>query len=106
MKRLVYFFAIIFLSSCTERVPRQPERLPDDEIPAYREASIKMSKFVVLEDSAFRLTISKEKASENGVPEKYYQRIKEEIDFTNYTIKECNKKGMPIDVDKYWQTRD
>ena len=106
MRMLAYFFVILFLSGCTERVPGQPERLAEDELPAYREASAKMSKYIELEDSAFHLTISKEKALENGVSEKYYLRIQQELDFTNYTIKECNKKGMPIDIDDYWQTRD
>lgn len=60
-----------------------------------------MIQYIVLEDSAYHFTISKEKALENGISEKYYDRMQQELDFANYTIREYNKKGIPITVPEY-----
>lgn len=96
---LIVIAVSIFLASCAGKAPNQPEKLPDDEIPAFREAAAKMSKYIVMEDSAFHFTISKEEAFDLGVSEKYYDRIQQELDYTNYLIKEeYNKMGIPIEM--------
>lgn len=102
MRKIIYVFLLILFSGCAEKAPKQPGRLPDKEVPAFREAAIKMTKYIVLEDSAYHFTISKEKAVEQGIPEKYYTRMQQELDFANYTIKDYNRKGIPISVDDYW----
>ncbi len=102
MKKLIVSFLLLLFIGCSGKKPKQPGRLPDDEIPAYREAVTKMTQYIVLEDSAYHLTVSKEHAAEDGIPEKYYDRIQQELDFTNYTIKEYNRKGIPISFDDYW----
>ncbi len=95
---LLFALSLGILASCGDRVPRQPERLPDDEIPAYREAVAKMAPYVELCDSAFSLNAPRERAKELGVPEKYYDRIKQELEYTNYLISEHNKKGEHVDL--------
>lgn len=102
MKKLIFGLILIIFLGCGDKVPKQPERLPEDEVPAFREAAIKMTKYIVLEDSAYHFTISKEKAVQIGIPDKYYRRMQQELDFTNYTIKEHNRKGLPISFDDYW----
>ena len=102
MKKIVYCLLLTLFSGCLEKVPKQPERLPDEEVPAFREAAIKMTQYIVLEDSAYHITISKEQAVENGISEKYFNRMQQELDYTNYTIKEYNRKGIPISIDEYW----
>lgn len=102
MKKIVYCFLLILFSGCSNEKPKQPGMLPEEEIPAFREAAIKMTEYIELKDSAFHLTISKKSAVEQGIPEKYYNRMQQELEFTNYTIKEYNRKGMPISIDEYW----
>lgn len=103
MKKFInHFLLIILFSGCTEKIPKHPGKLPEKEIAAFREAAIIMTQYIILEDSAYHFTISKEKAVKNGIPEKYYERMQQELDFTNYTIKEYNRKGLPIAIDEYW----
>lgn len=101
MKNLIVSFLLILFIGCVEKKPKQPEMLPEEDIPAFREAVEKMTQYIVLEDSAYHFTISKEKALENGIPEKYYDRMQQELDLANYTIREHNKKGIPITVPEY-----
>ena len=101
MKNLIVSFLLILFIGCAEKKTKQPEMLPEEEIPAFREAVEKMAQYIVLEDSAYHFTISKEKALDNGIPEKYYHRMQQELDFANYTIREHNKKGIPITVPEY-----
>lgn len=101
MKKLIISFLVILFIGCAEKTPKQPEMLPEEEIPAFREAAKKMTQYIVLEDSAYHFTISKEKALENGIPEKYYNRMQQELDNANYIIKEYNKKGIPVTIPEY-----
>lgn len=74
-----------------------PEKLPDSELEAYKEALIKVYPYLVLEDSVYRITISKEEAAKMQVPEKYYDRMVQDLEYNNYIIREeYNKKGLPI----------
>lgn len=102
MRKIIYIFLLALFCGCAEKAPKQPERLPDEEVPVFRQAAIKMTKYIVLKDSAYHFTISKETAVEKGIPEKYYTRMQQELDFANYTIKEYNRKGIPISIDDYW----
>lgn len=102
MNKIFYIAIVLLCASCGDPKPNQPERLPDSEVAVFREAAIKMSEYIVLEDSAYRLTIDKEKALRLGVPEKYYQRMKQELEYTNYLVREeYNKKGIPIEMPEY-----
>lgn len=99
MKHFIFLCAVIMLAACGPCRPSQPERLPDDEVPAFRTAAVKMAPYIVLEDSAYHLTISKEDASGIGVPGKYYDRMRQELEYTNYLVREeYNKKGIPIEM--------
>lgn len=102
MKKFVYGLLLLSLAACGTKAPVQPESLPDEEIAPFREAAIKLSPYIVLEDSAFHITIPKSEAIELGVPEKYYLRIEQELEYTNYTISEANRQGQPIAIDTYW----
>lgn len=102
MKKIFCGFLLILFLGCSEKIPRQPERLPDEEVPAFREAAMKMTQYIVLEDSVYHFTISKVKAIELGIPEKYYTRMQQELEYTNHTIKEYNRKGIPISFDDFW----
>ncbi len=87
------------LCACSPSKPMPPERLPDDEIAIYREAVTKITPYITLEDSAFKLSINLNEALELDIPEKYYERVKQELDYTNYIIKEeYNRKGIKIDL--------
>lgn len=102
MRKLLLIFLLGLTISCGNNRPHQPERLPDDEIPAYRTACLKIADYIVLEDSAYHLTISKQQAAQIGVPEKYYDRIQQELDYTNYLVREeYNKKGIPIEMPEF-----
>ena len=100
MKRLIYIASLALLIavvSCSGRKPKAPERLPDEEIVAYREALIKLYPYVVLEDSAYHITITSYEATKLQIPEKYYDRLKADLDYTNYIVREeYNKRGIPI----------
>ncbi len=101
MNKIFYIIVVLLCASCVAK-PDQPEMLPDSEVAVFREAAIKMSEYIVLEDSAYRLTIDKEKALRLGVPEKYYNRMKQELEYTNYLVREeYNKKGIPIEMPEY-----
>ncbi|MDE6338060.1 MAG: hypothetical protein K2L34_15955, partial [Muribaculaceae bacterium] len=66
---------------------------------AYKEAIIKIYPYIVIEDSAYRITISKEEAIRMQVSEKYFDRITQDLEYTNYIVKEeYNKKGIPIEL--------
>lgn len=96
---LLTIASLLLCIACGSEKPRQPERLPDNEIPAYREACIIMSRHTVLKDSAYRITIPKDSAAKLGVPERYYDRIVQDIEYTNYLIREeYNKKGIPVEL--------
>ncbi len=101
MKKIIVGLLVILFLGCSEKKPKQPEMLPQDEIPAYREAIKKMAKYIILEDSAYHFTISKDEALEKGIPENYYTRMQQELDFANYTIKEHTKQGIPITIPEY-----
>lgn len=102
MKKLLYIGLIGLMAGCGDGKPRQPERLPDDEVPAFREACIKMAHHIVLKDSAYRLTIPKDSAMRLGIPGRYYDRMQQELEYTNYIVKEeYNKKGIPIEMPEY-----
>lgn len=77
--------------------PTPPERIPHSELEAYKEALITIYPYLVLQDSAYRITISKEEAVKMHVPENYYDRMMQDLEYTNYIIREeYNKKGLPI----------
>ncbi len=78
--------------------PVPPPRLPDDEIPAYREAALKMMPYIELRDSAFYISITPDSAESLGVPKKYYERMKQDILYTNHVISESNRQGFPIEL--------
>ena len=80
------------------KAPQAPERLPQDELPAYREAMQKLRPYIVLEDSVFRITLSEQDAADMGVPTKYYNRAKKDIDYTNYLLEPPNRECKPIDI--------
>lgn len=102
MNKIVYILAAMSCAGCVNSGPQQPAPLPDSEVAVFREAALKMSEYIVLEDSAYRLTIDKEKALRLGVPEKYYHRMKQELEYTNYLVREeYNKKGIPIEMPEY-----
>lgn len=101
MKKIIVGVLVILFLGCSEKKPKQPEMLPQDEIPEYREAIKKMAQYIILEDSAYHFIISKEKVLEKGIPEKYYNRMQQELDFANYTIREHNKQGIPITISDY-----
>ncbi len=85
--------------SCSDTKPSVPDPLPEEEVGAYREAVSLVSKYVVLKDSAYHLSITKDKAVELGVPPKYYDRIMQDLEYTNYLIEEeYNKKGIPVEL--------
>lgn len=101
-KKIIYlltFVVTLSVAGCRDGKPKPPEQLPDSEIGAYKEALIKIYPYLVLEDSTYRITISKQEAEKLQVPEKYYDRIVEDLDYTNYIIKEeYNNKGIPIEL--------
>lgn len=101
-KRLAYALSIVVLvaaSACCDRKPKAPERLPDEELAAYREAVIKLYPYVVLKDSAYHITISKSEAAKLRIPGKYFDRLKEDLDYTNHIIREeYIKRGIPIEM--------
>ncbi len=102
MKKLLYVGLIGLMAGCGDVKPRHPERLPDDEVPAFREACIKMAHHIVLKDSAYHLTITKDSAMRLGIPGRYYDRMQQELEYTNYIVKEeYNKKGIPIEMPEY-----
>lgn len=106
MKKLLFIVLGLWLMGCTGggtvHKPEPPAMLPQEEIPAYREALIKMAPYVVLIDSAYHLEITKDKAMEMGVPEKYFERLQQDLDYTNYIVREeYNKKGIPIEMSEY-----
>lgn len=102
MKKIIYIAFLSLFISCGNDKPQAPERLPENELPAYREAIIKMAEYIVIEDSAYHFTITKERAVDLDIPTKYYDRMQQELDFTNYIIKEeYNKKGIPIEMPEY-----
>jgi len=102
MKRFTYIVLLSLLICCTNNKPKAPERLPENELPAYREAVRKMSEYIILEDSAYHFTITKENAISLGVPAKYYDRMQQDLDYTNYMVsEEFNKKGIPIEMPEY-----
>lgn len=105
MKKVIYCVLLLLLPGCSEKESKQPDRLPSEEIPAFREAAMKMTEYIVWEDSAFRLTIPEEKAIEIGIPGKYYKRVKEELDYTNHAISDNKRKGIPVAVDDYWNDK-
>lgn len=85
--------------ACSQSKPTPPERLPDDEVEAYREAIAKILPYVTLDDSVFGLSITKDEALKLDVSERYYDRIQQDLDYTNYLIKEeYNSKGIKIDL--------
>ncbi len=91
--------ALLSVSACSGRKPTAPERLSDVELAAYREAVIKLYPYVVLQDSAYHITISKSEAAKLRIPGKYYDRLKEDLDYTNYVVREeYNKQGIPIEM--------
>lgn len=94
---------MLLLCACSHsQKPRQPERLPDEEVSAFRESAIKMMPYITLEDSAYHLTISKDKAAGLGIPVKYYDRMRQELEYTNYIVREeYSKKGIPIEMPEY-----
>lgn len=96
---LLTFVLTLSVAGCRDGKPKPPAQLPDSEIGAYKEVLIKIYPYLVLEDSAYRITISKQEAEKMQVPEKYYDRIVEDLDYTNYIIKEeYNNKGIPIEL--------
>lgn len=102
MMRLIYVALIMLVAGCAGNKPEAPERIPDEEIAAYREAAAKMSRHIVLEDSAFHFTIDREMAVDSGIPARYYDRMVRELEYTNYLIREeYNRKGIKIDLSDY-----
>lgn len=102
MKRLIIVALVASVLSCGNDRPKAPERLPEDEIPAYREAIFKMSEYIVLEDSAYHFIITREQAVDSGIPARYYDRMQQELDYTNYIVREeYNKKGIPVEMAEY-----
>ena len=102
MKWHILIVALILLMSCDGNKPKQLDRLPKNEIPGYREATMKMSEYIMLKDSTYYFTISKDKAIELGIPAKYYDRMQQELDYTNYIVREeYNKKGIPIEMSEF-----
>lgn len=108
MNRILAVVCVVigaFAIGCGGKGVEAPERLPDEEVPAYREAVAKLMPYIVLEDSAYRLTISEDDAARLGVPEKYYERTKRELEYTNYLVREeYNSKGIPVDMTD-WASR-
>lgn len=99
---LLVALPLLLCLACGGEKPRQPERLPDEEVPAYREACFIMSGHIALKDSAYRITISKDSATRLGVSGKHYDRMRQDIEYTNYLIREeYNKKGIPIELTEY-----
>lgn len=95
----IWFIVFLSLIGCSHYKPQPPERLPEDEVAAYRDASIKMSKYIVLEDSVYSLSISKVEAINLGIEAKYYDRIIQDLNYTNYIVREeYIKKGIPIEM--------
>lgn len=106
MKNLLFILLVLGLMGCTGggaiHKPEQPTMLPEEEIPAYREALVKMAPYVMIADSAYHITISKDKAIEIGVPEKYFDMLLQDLEYTNYIVhEEYNKKGIPIEMTEY-----
>ncbi|MDE6859608.1 MAG: hypothetical protein K2J65_04255 [Duncaniella sp.] len=103
VKRILMPALLMLIVSCADNKPKPPERLPEEEVPAYREAVIKMSKYIVLEeDSVYHFTLSKDKAVALGIPEKYYDRMWQDLEYTNYIVREeYNEKGIPIEMAEY-----
>ena len=94
--RLVLIALYILSVSCSKK-PKAPEPLPGAEVQAFKEAIIKLAPYVALQDSAYSLMISKSDAAKMGVPEKYYHRMSQELEYTNYLVREeYNGKGIPI----------
>lgn len=100
-RTILTILAATALAGCGNRTPQPPERLPDAEIPAYRQAAMKMMPYISLEDSAFSVTISADSAASLGVPRKYYDRITQELKYTNHIIRQHNRNGLPIDMSEY-----
>ena len=99
MKSFKWILALgLSLAACGADVPRQPERLPDDEIPAFTEAVGRIAPYVRLCDSVFTLTVSASQAARLGIPEKYYERMRQELEYTNYLIREHNRNGQLIEL--------
>ena len=90
--------ALAVMAAGCRKAPQAPERLPQDELPAYREAMQKLRPYIVLEDSVFSITLSEQAAADIGVPSEYYNRAKKDIDYTNYLIETHNREGQPIDI--------
>ena len=102
MKKLLYIGLIGLVAGCGDGKPRPPERLPDDEIPAFRDACIKMAHHIILKDSAYHLPIAQDSAMRLGIPGRYYDRMQQELEYTNYIVREeYNKKGIPIEMSEY-----
>lgn len=108
MNRILAMLVVAIVAiamGCGGKGVEAPEQLPDEEVPAYREAVAKLMPYIVLEDSAYSLTISEDDAVGLGVPEKYYDRTKRELEYTNYLVKEeYNSKGIPVDMTD-WKSR-
>lgn len=101
---LLIIFIFIIAAGCTNSPgkPEPPDRLPDDEVPAFRDAAIKIMPYLTVKDSAYHITISKEEALRIGIPEQYFNRMLKEIEYTNYLIREeYNKKGIPVEIPEY-----
>lgn len=108
MRRMMFIALLTMMMACSDSKPKAPEKLPEDELPAYLEAVKTIYGYITLEDSAYNLTISKEKAAELGIPAKYYDRMKQDLDYTNHLIREYNHQGhhvtlqrMPITIDEF-----
>ncbi|MCM1518781.1 MAG: hypothetical protein NC117_09085 [Pseudoflavonifractor sp.] len=100
--KLVYIGLVMLLAGCAGNRPEAPERIPDEEVAAYREAAEMMSRHIVLEDSAYHFTIGRDAAVDSGIPGCYYDRMVQELEYTNYLIREkYNKKGINIDLSDY-----
>lgn len=102
IERTVILAAVVAFYACAGSPPTPPARLPDSEIPAYREAAHKLARYIVMEDSSFHLTITEDSAARLGIPGKYFKRAAQELEYTNYLIhEEYNKKGIPVEMPEY-----
>lgn len=55
-----------------------------------------------MEDSAYHFIITREQAVDYGIPARYYDRMQQELDYTNYIVREeYNKKGIPVEMAEY-----
>lgn len=101
MKTLFYISTLACLFSIIgcSREKKPPERIPEAELASYKEALIKIYPYIVLKDSAYHITISKEEAVKMQVTEKYYDRMVQDLEYTNHLVREeYNKKGIPIEM--------